>query len=124
MIIRRTQMSKEVRENMRGDSGCVEITHIVAKEELPHGRLLADLVIPPGGSIGEHTHEKETEYYLIHAGRGVVVDDGEEKEIGPGDVVVTGDGASHSIRTSSDVPLRMTALIITHDAPSATRLSH
>lgn len=111
MVIRRADMRSETRERMRGGLGAVEITHLV--EQLPHGRLLADLTIPPGGSIGEHPHEAETEYYMIRSGAGVVTDNGVEVTVGPGDVVVTGGGASHSIRALEGSALLLTALIIT-----------
>jgi mannose-6-phosphate isomerase-like protein (cupin superfamily) len=114
MVIRRSDMKAERRESMRGGAGAVTITNLVRPEDIPHGRLLADLSIPPGAGIGVHEHGAETEYYVIHGGRGIVVDDGVEREVGAGDVVVTGGGASHSIRNDSDQPLRLIAIIITH----------
>ena len=107
-------MRTETREKMRGGAGSVSITNLVSPDELPHGRLLADLEIPPGAGIGEHEHGAETEYYIIHGGRALVVDNGVEREVSEGDVVVTGGGAKHSIRNASDKPLRLIALIITH----------
>jgi mannose-6-phosphate isomerase-like protein (cupin superfamily) len=114
MVIRRSEMPTESRDRMRGGEGTIGVTTLVNASQLPHGRLLADLEIPPGAGIGLHEHGAETEYYVIHGGRGIVVDDGVEREIGEGDVVVTGGGASHSIRNHSDKPLRLIALIITH----------
>ena len=114
MIIRRSEMQSEVRDRMRGGEGSVRITHLVQKEALPHGRLLAEIEIPPGAGIGEHEHTAETEYFLIEQGTGVAVDDGRESRITAGDVLVTGGGARHSIRNDSDAPLRLVALIIVH----------
>ena len=113
-MIRRSEMQTEHREKMRGGDGTISITTLVRSEELPHGRLLADLEIPPGAGIGEHEHGAETEYFIVHGGRGIVVDNGVEREVAAGDVVVTGGGASHSVRNTSDKPLRLIALIITH----------
>ena len=114
MVIRRSEMRTERRERMRGGEGIVSVTSLVGSGDLPHGRLLADLSIPPGAGIGEHEHGAETEYFIIHGGRGIVVDSGVEREVSAGDVVVTGGGATHSIRNASDQPLRLIALIITH----------
>jgi mannose-6-phosphate isomerase-like protein (cupin superfamily) len=114
MVIRRADMQTEHREKMRGGRGTISITNLVKPADVPHARLLADIEIPPGASIGEHEHGAETEYYIIHGGRAIVVDSGVEREVTAGDVVVTGGGASHSIRNASDKPLRMIALIITH----------
>jgi mannose-6-phosphate isomerase-like protein (cupin superfamily) len=114
MVIRRSAMRTEHRDRMRGGEGTVSVTSFVAPGDLPHGRLLAELEIPVGGSIGEHEHGAETEYYVILSGRGVVADGGVQTEVSAGDVVVTGGGASHSIRNSSAEPLRFVALIITH----------
>jgi len=114
MVIRRSEMPTERRDKMRGGEGTIGITTLVNARDLPHGRLLADIEIPPGASIGLHEHGAETEYFVIHGGKGVVVDGGVEREIGEGDVVVTGGGASHGIRNPFDRPLRLVALIITH----------
>ena len=51
---------------------------------------------------------------MIRSGDGVVTDGGVEVAVGPGDVVVTGGGASHSIRALEGSALVLTALIITH----------
>jgi mannose-6-phosphate isomerase-like protein (cupin superfamily) len=105
-------MREEMRENMRGGEGSVFITHLVEKEELTNARLMATVEIPPGGSIGEHQHELETEYYIILEGEGAVKEQGGEKSVGVGDVVVTGNGESHSIKNTGSRPLTFAAVII------------
>lgn len=114
MIIKKTDMKVEVRDKMRGGAGEIEITHLVEKDALKHARLLASINIPVGGSIGEHEHNDEVEYYIILKGKGIVCDDGVDKEVNAGDVVVTADGASHNIRNTGDVVLEMIAVIITY----------
>lgn len=112
MIIKNNTMRKEVREKMRGGDGNIEILHLVEQEKLSNSRLLARIVIPVKGSIGDHQHSKETEYYIILEGKGIVVDDGEEKEVNEGDVVITGSGATHSVINTGDKNLEMIAIII------------
>ncbi len=115
MVIRPEGMEKEIKQNMRGGSGAIEILHLAPKQDLRNCRLLAELTIQPGGSIGSHRHDKETEYFIITSGEGMVDDDGIERKVSPGDVVVTGNGASHSIRCTGNSPLKMTAIIITYE---------
>ena len=53
-----------------------------------------------------------TEYYIILKGKGIVNDNGLEKEIFTGDVIITGNGAKHSIRNISNESLELIAVII------------
>ncbi len=92
MVVTRNQMVVETRERMRGGEGCIAITNLIPPAEVPHGRLLAELEIPPGASIGVHQHGSETEYFIILSGRAVVDDNGSPRDVAAGDVVVTGGG--------------------------------
>jgi quercetin dioxygenase-like cupin family protein len=112
MIITQKDMSIEKRENMRGGSGVVEIKTLVGKELLKNARLMAEISIPKGAGIGEHPHEKETEYFIVLSGKGVVNDNGVTKEVSKGDVLITGGGAIHGVKNIDDEELRMIALII------------
>jgi mannose-6-phosphate isomerase-like protein (cupin superfamily) len=112
MVIRDHEMSIEKKEKMRSGEGVVEIKHLVNKDKLKNARLLAHLTIPISASIGEHEHNNETEYFIILKGKGIVNDDGEEKEVLPGDVIITGNGAKHSIKNISNENLEMIAVII------------
>jgi len=114
MIIKESEMKVEVKEKMRDGEGEITIKHLANNEDLKNARLLADITIPVGASIGDHEHGNETEYYIILEGNGIVVDNGEDKEVIPGDVVVTGGGATHSIRNTGDIALKMIAVIITY----------
>ena len=67
----------------------------------------------PGSGIGQHKHIKETEYYIITEGSGVVLEDDGKKDVIKGDVVVTGNGQSHSIENTGDTVLKFIAVIIT-----------
>lgn len=113
MIIRKNEMRTEERDNMRGGDGKISISHLAEKEDLLYSRLLAKIQIPEGGSIGEHKHQQETEYYIILKGEAEVIDNGLSQKVGPGDLVITGDGASHSIRNCGKGMMEMIAIIIT-----------
>jgi len=114
MIVRRKDMRVQVRPNMKGGTGEVTVLHLVECDDLPNIRYVGEMVIPRGAGIGEHTHDAETEYYLITEGIAIATDNGREYRIGKGDVVVTGGGASHSIRNAGHTPLKVTAFIVTH----------
>ena len=113
MVIQRKDMKIEKRPQMRGGTGECTLTMLGGDTLQKHCRMLSEIVIPVGSSIGEHEHSGETEYYIILEGRGIVRDNGVDTEVKPGDVVVTNNGAKHSIKTIGDVPVKMIAVIVT-----------
>jgi mannose-6-phosphate isomerase-like protein (cupin superfamily) len=114
MVIQRKNMKTEVKEKMRGGEGHAELIHLVNCENEKNIRLLAELTLQPGCSIGSHSHETETEYFIILSGSGMVNDNGTEMPVQAGDVIITGNGASHSISNTSAVPLVFHAAIVTY----------
>ncbi len=114
MITHRHEMRIESKERMRDGEGVTQLIHLSDGSKMKNARLLAEVTLPPGASIGAHRHDSETEYYIILEGEGSVDDDGEVKPIKAGDVISTGDGASHSIANTGKLPLKFIALIITY----------
>jgi quercetin dioxygenase-like cupin family protein len=112
MIIQRSEMKVEVKEQMRGGEGITQFTYLVDGDKIPHARMMAEIVLQPGCSIGEHVHDNETEYYIIVRGTGTVNDNGEVKQVRPCDAVITGGGASHSITNTGTEELVFHAIII------------
>ena len=113
MTIQSSELKIEYRENMRGGEGTVEIAHAASPEMLPPGlRLHARLTLPPGASIGEHVHENETELFYVLQGQGELLENGTWAPLSPGDATSTGNGASHALRNSGDVPFVVMATII------------
>lgn len=113
MIVRNGELVRETRPRMRGGEGEVRVALLPQAGLAEHLRLAGEIVIPPGSSIGAHAHEGETEWFLILEGKGEVDDDGKRAEVGPGDAVVTGGGATHGIRSLGPGDLRMAAFIVT-----------
>jgi mannose-6-phosphate isomerase-like protein (cupin superfamily) len=107
-------MKTEQKERLRDGEGVTHFTHLVDASTEKNLRLLAELTLEPGASIGKHPHVSETEYYLILSGTGTVDDDGKEVTVKPGDAVITGNGASHSIKNTGSVPLVFHAVIVTY----------
>ena len=113
MIQKSSQMETEVRENMRGGKGKVEITHVLKQSQLTGKcRLVGKITLKPGCSIGLHPHENEEEIYYILKGKALVDDNGAMSELGEGDVILTGGGASHSVENISDETLEIFAFIL------------
>jgi len=107
-------MKSEVKEKMRGGNGSTELVHLVDCANEKNIRMLAEITLKPGCSIGGHSHDNETEYFLILSGEGTVNDNGTEKPVKAGEAVVTGNGASHSLRNNGSVPLVLHAVIVTY----------
>lgn len=113
MVIRESSYIKETRTQMRGGTGDVLFGHIAQGTALPAKcRIFSQITLEPGASIGEHKHEKETEFYFILTGEGKVCDDGVDVVARAGDTVVTGDGHSHSITNSGKETLSFLAVIV------------
>jgi mannose-6-phosphate isomerase-like protein (cupin superfamily) len=107
-------MKVEQKTKMRDGDGIITLTHLTDETNETNLRLIAEFTIPPGASIGAHPHDNETEYYIFVSGTGVVYDEGVEKPVCPGDTMVTGHGASHSVKNTGTVPLVFHAIIVTY----------
>lgn len=71
-------------------------------------RFFYYMELPPGTSIGYHTHqETNEEMYVIIEGRGVMTVNGEEREVQPGDVLLNKPGWSHGLENRSDAVLKV-----------------
>jgi mannose-6-phosphate isomerase-like protein (cupin superfamily) len=100
-------------ENRFGGQGKIAMKPLLSPEEFcGKGRLLSHTFIYPGSSIGEHTHQGDFETYYILKGTGVVNDNGTLTQVGPGDVVYTGSGKSHSIENTGSQDLELIAMIL------------
>ncbi|HET6451442.1 MAG TPA: cupin domain-containing protein [Spirochaetia bacterium] len=113
MIRKNQDMEREVRERMRDGAGAVEFLHVFRSRELRgRTRLFARLRLEAGSSIGFHRHEGEEEIFYILSGRGEVSEGGPASLVEPGDAVLTGDGAGHSIANPGPDPLELMAVIL------------
>ena len=113
MITRDTGVAAEDRANMRGGAGTVRLEHWFRSGDFKAKvRLCARMVIAPGASIGEHSHEADDEIYIVLSGQGRILEDGAWQDIRPGDAILTGNGASHSVENTGDAPLVIAAVII------------
>jgi mannose-6-phosphate isomerase-like protein (cupin superfamily) len=115
MVAYKTSMKGEVKTALRDGPGSLTMTDLTAgKGTCRNCRLLSQVDIPPGAGIGRHDHQSETEYYIMLEGSAEVEDNGAMIPVGPGDVVITGDGAAHSITNTGTKPVKMIAVIVTY----------
>jgi mannose-6-phosphate isomerase-like protein (cupin superfamily) len=114
MLYHRNELKSEIREKPRDGSGFVTFLHLAEGKGAvqKNTNLLAELTLPPGASIGKHSHTEDTEFYIILEGAGTVNDNGTDKPVTKGDVMITGNGEVHSITNTGNVPLILHAVII------------
>lgn len=57
------------------------------------------VVVPPGSSIGLHTHSHDNEeLYVILKGRGIMTIEDDDRDVEPGDVIINPPGGTHGLR--------------------------
>ena len=113
MTKKSVDLSTKLEPNLKGGKGTIKILNILETQELYGvGRLFAVSIIPPGASIGRHTHEGDFETYYILKGRALVNDNGSAAELGPGDMTQCKDGNFHSIENIGDEDLEYLAVIL------------
>jgi mannose-6-phosphate isomerase-like protein (cupin superfamily) len=83
---------------------------------------LAEATIPVGGATTEHLHRVSEELYLVSAGRGRLVIDGEERIIEAGDCALIPRGARHKVFNLADEPLRIVCACAPAYSDEDTRL--
>ena len=68
---------------------------------------LVVMSIPPGGEVGEETHEHVEQILLFVAGNGKAKVGGETYSVGPGDVVIVTPGTRHNFINDGGEPLKI-----------------
>ena len=108
-MIRKSQNQRHSSEpQLKGGRDTTRLVHFLEKtESYGTGRLFAISIIPPGGSIGYHTHTGEFEIYYILKGVAKVIDNGTEDILHPGDSMTCREGDSHSIENIGDCDMTL-----------------
>ena len=113
MVFHKCDAKLDERFEMRGGKGTVKLLMILPKEGLPnHTRLMAEIILEEGCSIGAHPHENECEIFYVTSGAGRYLDDGAWVDVTVGDVMTCGEGKVHSIENPNAEPLVVTAVIV------------
>ena len=113
MIRKVNDQRRSLEPELKGGRDTVRLIHILEEaESYGTGRLFGISIIPPGGSIGYHTHKEDFEIYYILKGTAKVVDNGTEDILNPGDSMTCRDGDSHSIENIGGEDLEYIAIIL------------
>lgn len=113
MIKRAEEMITEIKEQMRGGKGKITITRLFESEEIQgKARLVAQITLEPGCSIGFHEHVGEEEIFYVISGTATVNDEGVDKILQTGDAALTKGGQSHSLRNDGSETAKVMAVIL------------
>ncbi len=107
------EMERELRERMRDGNGTVTIKHLFQQTELGgKARMVAEITLPPGASIGFHQHDGEEELFYFISGHGRLNEDGRWQDVKAGDASLTPGGHGHAIENNGSEPLVLVAVIL------------
>lgn len=73
---------------------------------------LVAMSIPPGGEIGEETHERVEQILYVMSGHGETRLDGVITPVAAGDVVIVKPGTRHNIRNIGDEALKIATVYV------------
>ncbi|UQZ88411.1 cupin domain-containing protein [Deltaproteobacteria bacterium Smac51] len=104
-----------VREKAQGGEGEIRGRHPFKAEERPQDtrfKMIGEMTLPVGASIGFHVHENDEEIYIIVSGRGIYTDnDKKTYAVTVGDVTLTRRGEGHGLANDGGEPLVFSAVI-------------
>jgi len=104
--------------------GRIRTTRVVAPEDGSGYRFIDLTEMPPGSSVGLHTHgHDDEEIYVIISGRGRMRLEDREFEVGPGDVIMNAPGGTHGLVNIGAEPLRIVVLDVNAPAKPAPAAS-
>lgn len=113
MIKKSAEIKEQVLTDFKDGAGEISLFHFMNEQEANGmGRLFAKIVIPPGNSIGEHTHQGDMEAYYILKGKALLIDNGQETILEAGDCNLCFDGESHAIKNVGDEDLEYIAIVL------------
>lgn len=113
MIKHAKDLHSEVSAKRFGGKGEIHITRLLEIDQFQgKGRLFAHNKIRPNSSLGLHQHKGDFEVFYILSGEGIVDDNGSKSPVKKGDVILTGNGESHSIENTSSTDLEYIALVL------------
>ena len=113
MIKQCSELIKARIDNLRGGDGYVIRQDIFTEAEtLGKTTLCAIQTVPPGCSIGVHSHDPDAEFFYVLSGTIRVIDDGVSRDLVAGDSNFSGKGGSHGVVNVSDEDATMLCIVI------------
>lgn len=115
MIFKAEDRAASVREKAQGGTGAIHGLHSFKAEDRPEGtcfKMVGNMTLPKGASIGFHIHHDDEEIYIITSGQGLYTDKNQQTApVGPGDMTLTRQGEGHGLANTGDEPLTFIAVI-------------
>ncbi len=113
-IFKAKDSRKEPLPECHGGIGSVDWTEVVDKRDNQEICLnfVHDDILKPGVSVGIHEHTGDEEYYYIIDGSGIMTLDGEEYEVGPGDLTAVYPGGTHGLKNHTEGDLRILVISV------------
>lgn len=112
MLIKKEDRVQTVIDRMRGGDGSVDKRDYLFTAMPENAKMLAEIRLEPGCSIGAHQHVGEYEIFFCKEGEITLNDGGEEKLMHAGDCGICPDGATHGMANRTDKPAAIYAAII------------
>ena len=94
---------------MEGASGC-RVRWLIGDTDRAPNFAMREFEVAPGGHTPKHFHDYEHEVYVL-SGRGVVMEDDQERPLRAGDVVFVAPNDVHQFRNTGSEPMRFLCLI-------------
>jgi mannose-6-phosphate isomerase-like protein (cupin superfamily) len=117
MTIKSNQKKIAQAENLRDGKGVTQFGIICAESACPpNSRLIAEITLKPGCSIGKHYHHGEAEFYCVLSGDGLLSDNGDICRFSEGDSHFCPSGCFHELENDGTQDLRVLAIVITGSA--------
>ncbi|MBN2625038.1 MAG: cupin domain-containing protein [Spirochaetales bacterium] len=109
MAIKNFYSEKHNQKSIHGGTGLLQDLVLFDKKDFETNlSFISHTVLPPGTSIGYHSHHSEREeVYVILKGTGLYTQAGELSKIRSGDVLITGINQSHGLENNSDSDLEL-----------------
>ncbi|BDU50265.1 cupin domain-containing protein [Haliovirga abyssi] len=113
MIIKIGDTKQQITEKPRGGVGEIIANMYLKDSELENSLTGFNMMqLKKNSEVGYHQHINDEEIYYILTGKGIVNDNGIEKEVEAGDMIYTKQGEFHSIKNIGDELLEFIAFII------------
>lgn len=103
------QMTRKPLAKCHGGQGTLDWVCVLDQNDLVGRRVnfIHDDVLPPGVSIGPHTHGGDEEYYFIVSGQGTMIVNDERVQVTAGDVTAVFPGGMHGLENTGRDALRV-----------------
>lgn len=117
MIFKCDKSIETTNNNVFGGVGPIYGRDIWPADKFPKsaGKFLRYMTLPPGSTLGRHSHTGEHELFMILSGKVEAEDNGEKVILEPFDVLLTGDGGFHALNNIFDEDMVMVSCILFDD---------